>query len=87
MLFNWLNDVVAARLPGPVAQSAPVTLIPLNENVGWLGEQSAHIIGAWSCYTANKLVASWLPTQRVATEWQAMMSLGLTKTIFPCPGS
>ena len=84
ILFNWLNDVVAARLPATPIQGAPLSLLRLNENAGWLGDQTAHAIGPWPCFAANKNTASWLPTQRVATDWQGMMSLGSTKTIFSC---
>ncbi len=82
LLFNWLNDVTARRLPDISTPGAP--LRSLDERSGWLGEMNAYAIGSWTCYTANRLAASWFPSERTAKDWQGMISRGATTTVIPC---
>jgi hypothetical protein len=49
--------------PGPPDPTVP----------GWLGNRSTGAIAGFACYSDNKLLASWLPSEQTARDWQAMV--------------
>jgi hypothetical protein len=68
LLFDWIDAVLAARLP--LAPGAPLQAIPVPE--GWLGDRSSGVISTYACFSANRSSASWLPSQETALDWQRM---------------
>lgn len=84
LLFSWLGDALARRLPGTVTPGAPVALRAIDESTGWLGDGSSLAIGPWACYPGDRTTAHWLPSERTARDWQRMTSRGTTTSIFVC---
>ena len=84
LLFNWMEDVVTRRLPAAITPGTPVQLRLLDAESGWLGDRASQGIAEFACYTGNKLAASWLPSERTARDWQAMVSRSSTTTVTAC---
>lgn len=82
LIFTWAGVVAAQRLPTDVTPGGPVALRPVGESAGWLGDRTALSIAAYACFAGNKLTASWLPSERTARDWQAMM--GSVTTVQLC---
>lgn len=72
--IHWMEAVLAQRLPVSVTPDTPVTLNPITEASGWLGNRSTYAIAGWGCYSGDKLVASWLPTEQTARDWQGFVA-------------
>jgi hypothetical protein len=70
--INWMDAVLARRLPAASA-GGPVTLSPINESSGWLANRTTGTIAAFDCYNDDPLLASWLPTEQTARDWQSMV--------------
>jgi hypothetical protein len=65
LLFDWIDAVLAARLPG-----APLRAITVTD--GWLGDRSNGTIATYPCFSSTRSSASWLPSQETALAWQRM---------------
>ncbi|HEX6064621.1 MAG TPA: hypothetical protein VFZ04_10405 [Longimicrobiales bacterium] len=68
MLFDWIDAVLAARLPS--TPGGPLRAV--TENIGWLGNRSSGAIAPYACYSSTRSSASWLPSQKTALNWQQM---------------
>ena len=84
LLFNWMAEVIARRLPATTTPGTPVQLSALDAGSGWLGDRISRAIAADACYSGNKLAASWLPSEQTARNWQAMVSSRSVTTITAC---
>ena len=67
LLFDWVDAVLAARLPATVG--APLRAMPQTD--GWLGDRATGAISTYACH-ATPSSASWLPSQGTALNWQRM---------------
>lgn len=67
---GWIGATLAARLPA----TAGDPLVALDEQSGWLGNQTTLEIAAWADYTGSRASASWLLSQSMAQSWQALQS-------------
>jgi hypothetical protein len=68
LMFDWIHEVLAARLP----ETAGAPLRPMTETAGWLGNRSTGAISTYACYSSTRSSASWLPSQETAVNWQQM---------------
>lgn len=68
LMFDWIDDVLAARLP--LTAGAP--LRAMTETDGWLGDRSSGAISTYACHESPRSRASWLPTRKTALSWQRM---------------
>lgn len=84
LLFNWMETVVTRRLPATFTPGTPVQLRALEAASGWLGDRTSRAIAEYACYAGNRLAASWLPSEKTALDWQAMVSRNSTTTVTPC---
>lgn len=84
LLFRWLGDALARRLPGTITPGVPVVLRAIEENTGWLGDGSSLAIGPWACYPGDRTAANWLPSERTARDWQRITSRGATTSVIAC---
>ena len=78
--ITWMDAVLGMRLPDSAGAGA---LRPMTEASGWLGNRSTSAIAEYVCYNDNKLVASWLPSEQTARDWQALVGAG-TQTVISC---
>ena len=72
LTLPWMDAVLARRLAetGPAGGSG---LRSIDESSGWLGDRSTTAIAVHGCYAANKLLASWLPSEQTARDWQTLV--------------
>ena len=75
-LDSFFNNVANLRLPDSMDVFQPVILNPLPDSMGWLGDQTTRIIGAWDCYDGMVDSSSWFPTREVGELWQNFVSEG-----------
>jgi len=75
-LNSFFNTVANLRLPDSMDVFQPVTLNPLPDSMGWLGDQTSWTIGAWDCYDGAVDSSSWFPTREVGELWQNFVSEG-----------
>jgi pimeloyl-ACP methyl ester carboxylesterase len=68
LMFDWIDDVLAARLPATTG--APLRSV--SESAGWLGNRSTGGVATYACYGSSRSSASWLPSQETALDWQRM---------------
>lgn len=68
LLFDWMDAVLAARLPA--APGGALRAIPIAD--GWLGDRSTGAIAPAACPGAGGGIASWLPSRETALDWQRM---------------
>ena len=69
LMFDWLDAVLAARLP--LAPGGPLRVITVTD--GWLGDRSSGAVSPYACVSpAARSSASWLPSQGTALDWQRM---------------
>jgi hypothetical protein len=54
-------------------QGASGALRGLTESDGWLGDNTTGIATPWEAYTGDKSIASWIPTQPIALQWQVLV--------------
>jgi hypothetical protein len=84
LLFNWMDEVVRRRLPATITPGTAVQLRAIPAGSGWLGDRSSLAIAEDACYTGDKLIASWLPSEQTARDWQAMVSARTKTTVIAC---
>ena len=68
LLFDWVDTVLAARLPG--AAGAPLQAVKMTN--GWLGDRRSGAISPYACFSSTPSGASWLPSVETALDWQRM---------------
>ena len=68
LLFDWIDAVLAARLPATTGAPLPA----MTEADGWLGNRSSGAISTYGCYGSSRSSASWLPSRETALNWQRM---------------
>lgn len=69
-ILPWLAAILDLRLPASAGTGdGTVTLIPIVEANGWLGDIKTKSIAAFASYTGDKAKANWFPNQSVATAW------------------
>lgn len=66
--IGWITTALSLRLPA--APSNP--LIALDQTSGWLGDQTTLEIASWTDFVGDRLAASWLLSQIVASAWKAL---------------
>ena len=73
----FFEDVLPLRLGGPVTNGQP-TLRPIDEKSGFIGDPKGQtyqpIAAAGSLNVPTSLPTSWLPTERIARGWQAVIT-------------
>jgi hypothetical protein len=67
--FAWMDAILARRLPATAGEP----LRTITEASGWLGNSSSRMVGAYSCYSDDRVLASWLPDQASAAGWQTIV--------------
>lgn len=72
--FEWMDTILGLRLPATVTPGMPVTLQPVEESSGWLGDRESFAIAAFADYVGNKRQASWLPSQPGAEQWKGFVT-------------
>jgi hypothetical protein len=70
MIVSWINAVLSSRLPA----TSGATLITLDEESGWLGNQTTLEIAAWADYSDDPTTASWLPNSVAAQAWKGLVT-------------
>ncbi len=71
LIFPWLTSVLDLRVPiSGAAADGTVTLIPIVEAKGWLGDIKTKTIASYATYAGDKSKADWFPSQAVATIWK-----------------
>jgi hypothetical protein len=75
-VFRWLEAILARRLPSSLAPGAPLPVV--NAGTGWLANRTTGSIGAETCYPGDKSVASWLPSEATARDWQTLVGSAAT---------
>ena len=83
-LDSFFNTVADLRLPDSMDVFQPVTLNPLPDSMGWLGDQTSWTIGAWDCYDGAVDSSSWFPTREVGELWQNFVSEGTMMDTSAC---
>jgi pimeloyl-ACP methyl ester carboxylesterase len=68
LMFDWIDAVLAARLP--LASGASLRAISIAD--GWLGDRSSGAISTYACFSSSRSSASWLPSRETALDWQRM---------------
>ena len=70
LIFPWLAAVLDLRLPASAGTGdGTVTLNPIVESNGWLGDIKTKTIASYATYAGDKAKADWFPNQSVATIW------------------
>ncbi|HEX6990571.1 MAG TPA: carboxypeptidase-like regulatory domain-containing protein [Gemmatimonadales bacterium] len=64
----WLSRVAGLRLPS----ASGTSLIMLEEESGWLGNQTSLSTAAWADYTGDRAAASWLLNEAAAGSWKIL---------------
>ncbi|HEX6065346.1 MAG TPA: carboxypeptidase-like regulatory domain-containing protein [Longimicrobiales bacterium] len=70
-IFRWLEAVLTRRLPSSHVAGTPLPAV--NAATGWLANRATGVIGAETCFASDKSVASWLPTEATARDWQTFV--------------
>lgn len=65
---GWVSRVLDLRLPPTPGDP----LIALDEESGWLGNQTSLSTAAWADYTGDRAAASWLLNEAAAGSWQVL---------------
>jgi hypothetical protein len=68
LTVDWMRSVMELRVQG-----ASGALRGLTESDGWLGDNTTGIATPWEAYTGDKSIASWIPTQPIALQWQVLV--------------
>jgi pimeloyl-ACP methyl ester carboxylesterase len=68
LLFDWIDAVLAARLPS--TPGAPLRPVAVPD--GWLGDRATGAVSTYTCFSSTPSTASWLPSQETALDWQRM---------------
>ena len=69
----FFEDVMALRLGEAAAADGTVALKPLTELGGWLADYTATEFVHFTAGSAPSAPTAWLPSERVARAWQAMV--------------
>ena len=70
----FFEDVLALRLRPDAAGNGPVAMTPLAEWSGYLGDLTALTVAPMGDGRAPAVPTAWLPTERMARAWQAVVS-------------
>jgi pimeloyl-ACP methyl ester carboxylesterase len=84
MLFNWMNTIVALRLPSNSIPAQPVQLRAIDTTAGWLADRSAGVIARFSCYAGDTSVANWFPAEQTARDWRTAAALSESAPVITC---
>jgi len=69
--LSWMSTILEHRLPYEPGWD------PLHgylETAGWLGNRTTGRAAPWATYAGNRALASWLPSERTATEWETFVA-------------
>tara|TARA_Y100001934_G_scaffold227894_1_gene273933 strand:- start:581 stop:2632 length:2052 start_codon:yes stop_codon:yes gene_type:complete len=69
-LHSFFNKVIELRLNNYTNLFEPITLNPLSNTIGWLGNQNTYRIGSWDCYDGILDSSSWFPSKNIGEYWQ-----------------
>jgi dienelactone hydrolase len=75
--IGWMSTILERRL-APHQWSGP--LRDIAETDGWLGNRETREAAPWATYTGNRATASWLPSERTAMDWEALVRGGVIAT-------
>jgi hypothetical protein len=70
--IDWISTILELRLPA--SPSGPLREIA--EASGWLGDRVTGEVGPWANYPGDRALASWLPSQAAAEQWEALVGPG-----------
>ena len=84
LLDNFLFDMLEKRMPDTFDINEPLTLLPIEENSGWLGNRTDYLIYPYNCYDEGIDTLSWLSNSSNAQNWQTFVSDSTVNTIINC---
>jgi dienelactone hydrolase len=68
---SWLSAILDRRL-APHSWAGP--LRDIAEKHGWLGNRATGEAAPWHTYTGDPALASWLPSETTAREWEQLVA-------------
>ena len=84
LLDTYFHDVISLRVPNEISIQEPVTLLPVAESIGWLGDRSTYITGSYECYNLGEDTSSWSPSRESAFYWQGFVSENTVTDTIAC---
>ncbi len=70
LTINWIRSILELRLPASTSDP----LREIDETSGWLGDRAVGLAWGWAAYPGDRALASWLPSQALADDWEAFVS-------------
>lgn len=71
LTINWISTILDRRLPPPAGSAEFWGLDDVAETTGWLVNGSTGAAAPWATYAGNRALASWVPSEGTAQEWQS----------------
>jgi dienelactone hydrolase len=68
---NWISTILERRLPYEPGWDP---LYGISEASGWLGNRITGEALPWANYAGDRTLASWLPSEAIATEWETLVA-------------
>lgn len=84
LLNVFFTNTIQQRLPDSTTSNQSAELLPINDQVGWYGDQSTWQIGSYDCYNGVIDSSSWFPSQHVGELWQNFVSEGVVIDTIEC---
>jgi dienelactone hydrolase len=76
LIIEWMATVAELRLPEQVTPGQNVVLRTVDATRGWLANRATFEICDYTCYSADRAKAAWLPSMQSARRWQALVTRG-----------
>lgn len=73
-MHAYLDEILPLRLPDVYPSNSIPQLKEIAEESGWLGNRSTFEINSHNEYSGDKRQASWFPTQKIAQQWQTLVT-------------
>jgi hypothetical protein len=70
--INWMSTILDRRLRGHRGR-----LVRIAPASGWLGDPSTGEASPWATYRGDRALASWLPSESTAHEWETLVATGV----------
>lgn len=85
-LDSFFNTVTNLRLPDSMDVFSTISLNPIQDSIGWFGNQNSWTIGSFDCYNGVIDSSSWCPSRNVGERWQNFVSEGWISDTSECDG-
>ena len=69
--LNWIDTILEHQLPYEPGWDPLHGFLPTS---GWLGNRATGRAAPWATYAGDRGLASWLPSQSTATEWETLVA-------------